>query len=85
MLFKKKKDKQKKQPKEPKVLSLNPRKKLVFSLWILLGMSFSFAVYKHFTAVDTHTIEEHIIVEEKLVDTNSIENFVRNFAEASHE
>ncbi|MFL2075894.1 conjugal transfer protein [Marinilactibacillus psychrotolerans] len=81
MLFKKKKDKQKKQPKEPKVLSLNPRKKLVFSLWMLLGMSFSFAVYKHFTAVDTHTIEEHIIVEEELVDTNSIENFVRNFAE----
>lgn len=80
MLFKKK-EKQKKRPKEPKVLSLNPRKKLVFSLWILLGISFSFAVYKHFTAIDTHTIEEHIIVEEELVDTNSVENFVRNFSE----
>ena len=80
MLFKKK-EKQKKRPKEPKVLSLNPRKKLVLSLWILLGISFSFAVYKHFTAIDTHTIEEHIIVEEELVDTNSVENFVRNFSE----
>lgn len=80
MLFKKK-EKQKKRPKEPKVLSLNPRKKLVFSLWIFLGISFSFAVYKHLTAIDTHTIEEHIIVEEELVDTNSVENFVRNFSE----
>lgn len=80
MLFKKK-EKKKKRPKEPKILSLNPRKKLVFSLWILLGISFGFAVYKHFTAIDTHTIEEHIIVEEELVDTNSVENFVRNFSE----
>lgn len=67
--------------KKPKVLSLNPRKKFVLCLWGLLGISFSFAVYKHFTAIDTHTIHETTIVEQELVDTNSIENFVRNFSQ----
>lgn len=81
MMFFKKKDKKQMKEKKPKVLSLNPRKKFVLCLWGLLGISFSFAVYKHFTAIDTHTIHETTIVEQELVDTNSIENFVRNFSQ----
>lgn len=82
MLFKKnKKEKKQKNEKNPKVLSINPRKKLVVFLWILLGLSFTFATYKHFTAIDTHTIYEETVVEKELKDTNSIENFVRNFAQ----
>lgn len=80
-MFFKKKDKKQMKEKKPKVLSLNPRKKFVLCLWGLLGISFSFAVYKHFTAIDTHTIHETTIVEQELVDTNSIENFVRNFSQ----
>ncbi|SFK14466.1 Conjugative transposon protein TcpC [Marinilactibacillus piezotolerans] len=79
MIFKKK-EKQK-ENKKPKVSSINPRKKLVLTLWVFLGLSFSFAIYKHFTAIDTHTVEERIYVEEQLIDTNSVENFVRNFAQ----
>jgi len=79
MIFKKK-EKQK-ENKKRKVSSINPRKKLVLTLWVFLGLSFSFAIYKHFTAIDTHTVEERIYVEEQLIDTNSVENFVRNFAQ----
>ncbi|BDP59341.1 hypothetical protein EfmJHP38_02790 [Enterococcus faecium] len=28
----------------------------MIALWVLLGLSFSFAIFKHFTAIDTHTI-----------------------------
>ncbi|WP_461868067.1 conjugal transfer protein [Faecalimonas sp.] len=54
-------------------------KRVVF-LWILLGISFVFALYKNFTAIDRHTIHEREIVEERVVSTNGIENFVRGFA-----
>lgn len=80
MIFKEKKKKQLKE-KNPKVLNINPRKKLVFFLWLLLASSFTFAVYKHLTAIDTHTIHENTIIERELKDTNSIENFVINFAQ----
>ncbi|WP_370632557.1 conjugal transfer protein [Marinilactibacillus sp. Marseille-P9653] len=81
MFFKKNKKNKKVKVKEKKAkqLTINPRKKLVLSLWILLGISFSFAIYKHFTAIDTHTIHENTIVERELRDTNSIENFVCEF------
>lgn len=81
MFFKKKKEKKQENEKHPKVLTINPRKKLVMFLWILLGLSFTFAIYKHFTALDTHTIYEETVVERELKNTNSIENFVRNFAQ----
>lgn len=81
-MFFKKKDRHNKQSKEkkPKIFTINPRKKLVQILWGLLIISFSFAIHKHFTAIDTHTIEEKIIVEQQIRDTNAIENFVREFA-----
>lgn len=39
-----------------------------------------FGVYKNFTAIDKHTIHEKEIIEQKIIDTNGIENFVKNFA-----
>lgn len=55
-------------------------KKVVIALWVLLGLSFSFAIFKHFTAIDTHTIHETTIIEKEYVDTHHVENFVENFA-----
>ena len=52
----------------------------MIALWVLLGLSFSFAIFKHFTAIDTHTIHETTIIEKEYVDTHHVENFVENFA-----
>ena len=41
---------------------------------------FTFAVYKNFTAIDTHTVHEKEIVEWRVEDTSGVEAFVRNFA-----
>jgi hypothetical protein len=81
MIFRKNENK-KKTPKEkkPRVYKANPRKKIVIALWVLLGISFSFAVFKHFTAIETHTIHETKIIEKEYVDTHNVENFVENFA-----
>ena len=58
MKFGKNQNTEKQTPKEkkPRVYKVNPRKKVVIVLWVLLGLSFSFAIFKHFTAIDTHTI-----------------------------
>lgn len=81
MIFRKNENK-KKTPKEkkPRVYKANLGKKIVIALWVLLGISFSFAVFKHFTAIDTHTIHETKIIEKEYVDTHNVENFVENFA-----
>ena len=57
MKFRKNQNKEKQIPKEkkPRVYKVNPHKKVVIALWVLLGLSFSFAIFKHFTAIDTHT------------------------------
>lgn len=76
-------DKEKQIPKEKKprvYYKVNPHKKVVIALWVLLGLSFSFAIFKHFTAIDTHTIHETTIIEKEYVDTHHVENFVENFA-----
>ena len=49
-------------------------------VWVLLGFSFSFAIFKHFTAIDTHTIHETKVIEKEYVDTHNVENSVENFA-----
>ena len=71
-----------KQPKEkkPRVYKANTHKRIVIALWVLLAVSFCFAVYKNFTAIDLHTIHETKVIEEKIIDTHKIENFVTNFA-----
>lgn len=66
--------------KKPRIHKINPRKKIVIALWILLAVSFSFAVFKHFTAIDTHTIHETKVIEKEYMDTHNIENFVEKFA-----
>ena len=52
----------------------------MIALWALLICAFAFAVYKDFTAVDTHTVHETTVVQEEVTDTNAIESFVTNFA-----
>ena len=82
MKLRKNQNKEKKIQKEKKkkVYKVNPRKKIVISLWVLLALSFSFALYKNFTAIDTHTVHETKIIEKEYVDTHKVENFVENFA-----
>lgn len=66
--------------KKPRVLSMGTRRSVVIALWALFLCAFAFAVYKNFTAVDTHTVHETTVVQEKVTDTNAIERFVTNFA-----
>lgn len=62
------------------VMKIGTNKKCVIALWIILIGSVSFGVYKNFTAIDKKTVYEKEIIEEKIIDTNSIENFVKQFA-----
>ena len=48
--------------KKPRVLSIGTRRPVVIALWALLICAFAFAVYKDFTAVDTHTVHETTVV-----------------------
>lgn len=66
--------------KKLRVLNIGTRRPVVIALWALLICAFAFAVYKDFTAVDTHTVHETTVVQEEVTDTNAIENFVTNFA-----
>lgn len=66
--------------KKPRVLSIGTRRPVVIALWALLICAVAFAVYKDFTAVDTHTVHETTVVQEEVTDTNAIESFVSNFA-----
>ena len=78
-MFQNKNKKQEKQEK-PRVLCIGTRRPVVIALWALLICAFAFAVYKNFTAVDTHTVHETTVVQEEVTDTNAIESFVTNFA-----
>ena len=66
--------------KKPRVLNIGTRRPVVIALWALLICAFAFAVYKNFTAVDTHTVHETMVVQEEVTDTNAIESFVADFA-----
>ena len=46
MNFRKNQNNEKQTPKEkkPRVYKANPRKRVVIALWVLLGLSFSFAI-----------------------------------------
>ena len=80
MLFKKK-DKESKPKKEKKVpvMKVGTHKKTVIALWLVLIASISFGVYKNFTAIDMHTVHEKEVIEQRIIDTNRIENFVKAF------
>ena len=79
MIFKKK-DKESK-PKVP-LIKVGTQKKTVIALWLVLIASVSFGVYKNFTAIDMHTVHEKEVIEQRIVDTNKIENFVKAFAKS---
>ena len=83
MIFKKK-DKESKPKKEKKVpvMKVGTHKKTVIALWLVLITSVSFGVYKNFTAIDMHTVHEKEVIEQRIVDTNRIENFVKAFAKS---
>jgi len=66
--------------KKAPVLHMGLRRKTTIVLWLLLAFSLAFAIYKNFTAIDTHTVHEVEIIETKIIDTNRIESFVENFA-----
>ena len=78
-MFQNKSNKQEKQ-KKPRILLVGTRRPVVIALWALLICAFAFAVYKDFTAVDTHTIHETMVVQQEVTDTNAIESFVMGFA-----
>lgn len=83
MIFKKK-EKESKLKKEKKlhVMKVGTHKKSVIALWLVLLASVSFGVYKNFTAIDMHTVHEKEVIEQRIVDTNKIENFVKGFAKS---
>ena len=78
-MFQKKTEKQQK-PRKLRIYTANSRKPAVIALWLLFVCGFAFAVYKNFTAIDTHTVHEKEIVEWRVEDTSGVEAFVRNFA-----
>ena len=78
-MFQKKTEKQRK-PKKLRVYTVNSRKPAVIVLWLMFICGFTFAVYKNFTAIDTHTVHEKEIVEWRVEDTSGVEAFVWNFA-----
>src|SRR5699024_1586431 len=77
----KKKEKQtlETKPKKSKARTVGTRKKSVTLLWIVLIGSLAFGIYKNFTAIDQHTVHEREIIETRIVDTNAIESFTKNF------
>lgn len=73
------KEKPIKQKKTP-TIKVGTHQKLTTALWTILIISIVFGVYKNFTAIDQHTTHETKVIEQKLVDTNKVESFTREFA-----
>lgn len=68
--------------KKVRTVKVGIHKKSVIALWVVLIASVSFGVYKNFTAIDMHTVNETETIQLRLNDTNGIENFVKNFAKS---
>lgn len=81
MKFRKNQNKEKQILKEKKfcVYKVNFYKKVVIVLWVFLGFSFSFVIFKYFIVIDIYIIYEIIIIEKEYVDIYYVENFVENF------
>lgn len=75
------KEKRNKVKKVP-TIKVGTHKKTTTALWILLLTSIAFGVYKNFTAIDQHTTHEKEVIEQRVIDTNKIESFSRNFITA---
>lgn len=77
-----KKDKRNKQvikEKKVKTMHVGVHRKAVRVMWVLLILSVVFGIYKNFTAIDRHTVHEKQVVEKRVIDTNKVESFVRDF------
>ena len=74
----KRKEKRNKVKKVP-TIKVGTHKKTTTVLWVLLLASITFGVYKNFTAIDQHTTHEKEIIEQRVIDTNKIQSFSRNF------
>ena len=63
-----------KEPKEKKVrtVKVGTHKKTVIALWVVLVASVSFGVYKNFTAIDQHTINESASTSSLLIRISSL-------------
>lgn len=72
------KEKRNKVKKVP-TIKVGTHKKTTTVLWVLLLASITFGVYKNFTAIDQHTTHEKEIIEQRVIDTNKIQSFSRNF------
>lgn len=81
-LKKKEKEAKSNKAKKVRVRKVGTHKKSVIALWLVLIASVSFGVYKNFTAIDMHTVHEKEVIEQRIVDTNRIENFVKDFAKS---
>lgn len=72
------KEKRNKVKKIP-TIKVGTNKKMTMTLWLLLLTSIAFGVYKNYTAIDQHTTHEKEVIEQRVIDTNKIESFSRNF------
>ena len=70
----------KEKKKKVKVKRVGRKRAPVIFLWLLFIGGLAFAIYKDFTAIDVHTVHEKEIVQQRVVDTNGLENFIINFA-----
>lgn len=77
MIFKKRTRNQNRKKRKSAQMKVGTHKKTVIALWLVLITSVSFGVYKNFTAIDMHTVHEKEVIEQRIVDTNRIENFVK--------
>jgi hypothetical protein len=68
------------QPEKVKIVKVGSKRLPVILLWLLFGFGLVFAIYKNFTAIDTHTVYEREIIDRQVIDTNGIESFVKDFA-----
>lgn len=73
-------DEVKEKKKKVKVKRVGRKRAPVIFLWLLFIGGLTFAIYKNFTAIDVHTVHEKEILEQRVIDTNGLENFVINFA-----
>jgi len=81
-LKKKEKEAKPNKAKKVRVMKVGTHRKSIIALWLVLIASVSFGVYKNFTAIDMHTVHEKEVIEQRIVDTNRIENFVKDFAKS---
>lgn len=80
--IKRKNNEVKQKTKKLNIYNVNLHKKTVILLWSFLIISFCFAVYKNFTAINIRHEIKTTVVKDRVVDTHNVESFVKDFAKA---